>query len=35
LYNLLRSAREASITVHRGNENTVLRVSLDNNGTAD
>lgn len=35
LYNLLRSAREATITVHRGNENTVLRVSLDNGGDSD
>lgn len=33
LYNLLRSARDATITVHRGNENTVLRVSLDSGNT--
>lgn len=35
LYNLLRSQTEASITVHRGNEDVVLMVSLQNNGNND
>lgn len=35
LYNLLRSQREAAITVHRGNEDVVLMVSLENTGNAD
>lgn len=35
LYNLLRSQTEASITVHRGNEDVVLMVSLQNNGNAE
>ncbi len=35
LYNLLRTQNEASITVHRGNEDVVLMVSLQNNGNAD
>jgi general secretion pathway protein C len=35
LYNLLRTQTEASITVHRGNEDVVLMVSLQNNGNAD
>lgn len=35
LYNLLRTQSEASITVHRGAEELVLMVSLQNNGNAD
>lgn len=35
LYNLLRSQTEAAITVHRGNEDVVLMVSLQSNGNAD
>ena len=35
LYNLLRSQTQASITVHRGNEDVVLMVSLQSNGNTD
>lgn len=35
LYNLLRTQSEAAITVHRGNEDVVLMVSLQNNDNAD
>jgi general secretion pathway protein C len=35
LYNMLRTQSEASITVHRGNEDVVLLVSLQNNDNAN
>lgn len=35
LYNLLRTQREASVTIRRGAEELVLMMSLQNNGNAD
>jgi hypothetical protein len=35
LYNVLRSAREALITVQRGGESTQLHVSLDQEASDD
>ena len=35
LYNVLRSARDASITVQRGSESTQLHVSLDQGATTE